>query len=375
MKAVIAIVRPQFVRSLFLAVALFGATVTSSASVFVSVAFAPPPLPVYVQPICPGPEYIWVPGYWAYGPYGYYWVPGTWVLAPYVGALWTPGYWGPHVGFYGGIDYGFGYFGVGYAGGYWNRGAFYYNTAVTNVNVNVVRTTYSQPVAQNAGVSRVSFNGGAGGTTAQPTAQERLAERDRHRAATPVQLQHERLASTNRSLLASVNHGSPTLTATPRAAAFGQSRPSTGAAGNAPHVASSHPTREARIERSTPHANTGAPRIQGTPSPQRHAPQTAHPQGQPQTNASSRPNREFRTAQGERHARTGSHTESMPSTQRSQPNREPRIERGERHANASPAQMQAMPAPQSHAQNAAHPQGQPHEARGAEKRREEGHGQ
>jgi len=91
MKAVIAIVRPQFVRSLFLAVALFGATFTSSASVFVSVAFAPPPLPVYVQPICPGPEYIWVPGYWAYGPYGYYWVPGTWVLAPYVGALWTPG--------------------------------------------------------------------------------------------------------------------------------------------------------------------------------------------------------------------------------------------------------------------------------------------
>ena len=451
MKAVIAIVRPQFVRSLFLAVALFGATFTSSASVFVSVAFAPPPLPVYVQPICPGPEYIWVPGYWAYGPYGYYWVPGTWVLAPYVGALWTPGYWGwagtvfvwhsgywgPHVGFYGGIDYGFGYFGVGYAGGYWNRGAFYYNTAVTNVNVNVVRTTYSQPVAQNAGVSRVSFNGGAGGTAARPTAQERLAERDRHRAATPVQLQHERLASTNRSQLASVNHGSPTLTATPRAAAFGQARASTGAASNAPHVASSHPTREARIERSTPHANTGAPRIQGTPSPQRHAPQTAHPQGQPQTNASSRPNREFRTEQGERHARAGSHTESMPSTQRSQPSREPRIERGdrhanagpprtesmpstqrsqpnreprierserhanagpprtesmpstqrsqpnpepriergERHANASPAQMQAMPAPQSHAQNAAHPQGQPHEARGGEKRREEGHGQ
>ena len=37
------------------------------------------------------------------------------------------GYWGPHVGFYGGIDYGFGYTGAGYAGGYWNNGAFYYN--------------------------------------------------------------------------------------------------------------------------------------------------------------------------------------------------------------------------------------------------------
>ena len=54
---------------------------------------------------------------------GYYWVPGTWVQPPRVGVLWTPGYWGfvggvyafhagywgPHVGFYGGVNYGFGY--------------------------------------------------------------------------------------------------------------------------------------------------------------------------------------------------------------------------------------------------------------------------
>jgi hypothetical protein len=100
-----------------------------SFGVFVSV--APPPLPVYVQPVCPGPGYIWTPGYWAWDPPdGYYWVPGTWVVAPFVGALWTPGYWGwynggyvwyagywgPVVGFYGGINYGFGYFGVDYAG-------------------------------------------------------------------------------------------------------------------------------------------------------------------------------------------------------------------------------------------------------------------
>ena len=56
--------------------------------------FAPPVLPVYVQPPCPQPGWMWTPGYWAYGPDGYYWVPGTWVPAPYVGALWTPGYWG-----------------------------------------------------------------------------------------------------------------------------------------------------------------------------------------------------------------------------------------------------------------------------------------
>ena len=76
---------------------------------------------------------MWTPGYWAYGDDGYYWVPGAWVPAPYEGALWTPpywgwssglyvfhgGYWGPHVGYYGGVNYGFGYMGIGFVGGMW----------------------------------------------------------------------------------------------------------------------------------------------------------------------------------------------------------------------------------------------------------------
>ena len=43
------------------------------------------------------------------------------------------GYSGPHVGFYGGIDYGFGYFGSGFVGGYWRDHEFYYNRAESNV--------------------------------------------------------------------------------------------------------------------------------------------------------------------------------------------------------------------------------------------------
>ena len=101
---------------------------SSFGRVFVSITIAPPVIPVYAQPVCPGDRYIWIPGYWAYGDEGYYWVPGTWVRAPFVGALWTPGYWAWHdgvygwndgywgtsVGFYGGINYGFGYDGYGY---------------------------------------------------------------------------------------------------------------------------------------------------------------------------------------------------------------------------------------------------------------------
>src|ERR1700753_1060348 len=92
----------------------------------VSVGIAPPAIPVYDQPAMPGDGYIWTPGYWAYGPDGYYWVDGAWVYPPYVGALWTPGwwggygggyfwhagYWGRSIGYYGGINYGFGYFGT-----------------------------------------------------------------------------------------------------------------------------------------------------------------------------------------------------------------------------------------------------------------------
>src|SRR5262244_491997 len=76
----------------------------SFAGVSVSVTIAPPVLPAYEQPPCPGDGYIWTPGYWG-------WHEGVYV--------WNAGYWGPHVGFYGGVNYGFGYVGTGYAGGYW----------------------------------------------------------------------------------------------------------------------------------------------------------------------------------------------------------------------------------------------------------------
>src|SRR6266851_2796004 len=135
---------------------LLGSTSFAQISVGVSIRVGPPALPVYVQPPCPTEGYLWTPGYWAYGPDGYYWVPGVWVSPPQVGVLWTPGYWGwnegvyvfhggywgPHVGFYGGVNYGFGYGGVGFVGGGWEGGRYRYNTAVTNVNTTVVHNTY-----------------------------------------------------------------------------------------------------------------------------------------------------------------------------------------------------------------------------------------
>lgn len=209
----------------------------AEAQVAVSVTVAPPPLPVYVQPPLPGPGWMWTPGYWAWGAYGYYWVPGTWVRPPRVGLLWTPGYWGwargayiwhagywgPHIGFYGGVNYGFGYIGAGYFGGFWDHGAFHYNAVVNNVR-NVHVTVYRQTTVNNINitrsVTRVSYNGGRDGLTARPTPREEAAAREPHVAATNLQHRHETMALGNRGLRASVNHGRPAIAATARPAAF-----------------------------------------------------------------------------------------------------------------------------------------------------------
>src|ERR1700726_2993127 len=217
----------RFIRTLLFAL-LFSLVVlcmsaASFAQVGVVITFAPPPLPVYEQPICPEDGYIWTPGYWAFDDDAddYYWVPGTWVEAPEVGFLWTPGYWGwggeafifhegywgPQVGFYGGISYGFGYFGEGYEGGRWDNGHFFYNRAVNNVNVTIIHNVYNTTVVNSTTVNRVSFNGGTGGISARPKPQEEAAAREKNIQAVAVRTQHVTAARTNPDQRASGTQG------------------------------------------------------------------------------------------------------------------------------------------------------------------------
>jgi hypothetical protein len=208
------------------------------AGIFISVNFAPPALPVYVQPPLPAPGYIWTPGYWAYGDAGYYWVPGVWVEPPTVGYLWTPGYWGyaggvygwhggywgPHVGFYGGVNYGFGYGGIGFCGGEWRGGVFAYNGAVANfggvhvTNVYVDRTVIVHNTIVNE--NHVAFNGGPNGINRGPSPEEQRFAGEHHVEATQNQMQHQNFASQDRSQLASVNHGRPATMAMTNNAAY-----------------------------------------------------------------------------------------------------------------------------------------------------------
>ena len=268
--------------------------------VSVAVNIAPPALPVYEQPPLPQPGYLWAPGYWAYGPDGYYWVPGTWVEPPAPdlvwtpgfwgwsngGYAWTPGYWAPVVGFYGGINYGYGYPGRGYYGGEWRNHQFFYNTAVDNVSTVNVTNIYSRTVVNNVTVNNVSYNGGPGGVAAQPTAEEKAAARGPHQGPTSAQTQHAAGARGQHELLASVNHGQPPIAATPKPGAF-----------SAPHP--THLAQAPEAERPVPPADGGRPapaRPEAAPAPPRppaaaapHPGAAGHPAERPQAPREERP--------------------------------------------------------------------------------------
>ena len=225
------------VRGLLFGLLLLVMSSASFAQLRISVGFGPPALPVYEQPLCPADGYIWVPGYWAWSQDDgdYFWVPGTWVEPPEPEVLWTPpywawvdgafafyeGYWGPQVGFYGGIDYGFGYLGDGFVGGRWDRGHFFYNRSVTNINVTEIHNVYNTTVINTSNrTNRISYNGGNGGINARPTPQQEAAGRERHIPPAAAQNQQLQAARTNPQFSASSNHGKPPVAATMRAGEF-----------------------------------------------------------------------------------------------------------------------------------------------------------
>jgi hypothetical protein len=305
----------------------------------ISVRIGPPALPVYEQPLCPGPGYLWTPGYWAWSDDdGYYWVPGTWVVAP-VGMLWTPGYWGwnngiyawnagywgPHIGFYGGINYGFGYGGVGFVGGEWRGGAFFYNTAVMHVDsVHVTNVYVNRTVIVN-NESHVAFNGGEGGIAARPTAQEESFAHEQHTPPVAAQVQQEHAASQNRAMFASTNHGAPAVAATARPGEF-----------------TGHGVVAARAAGAPYHAPAISPREARAPAPAANRPAENRP-------AESRPS-----------PPSGSRSADRPFVppNKSNTSNANRTENNNRPENNRPANNENRPSSES--RPAAHPQSAPH---------------
>ena len=218
-----------------LALPLLGSSASAQIDVSINVGTPPPPLPIYDQPPLPGYGFLWMPGYWSWddGIGDYFWVPGTWVAPPRPGLLWTPpywgwsrgrylfynGYWAPEVGYYGGINYGYGYTSAGFFGGEWRGGRYFYNRDAINIGSARIATVFSRPISRNLAGNRFSFNG-PGGAVIRPTPRQLVVAREAHVAPTPLQLQHRLLARDDPALRARANHGRPAIGATPRAAIY-----------------------------------------------------------------------------------------------------------------------------------------------------------
>src|SRR6266581_857244 len=297
------------------------------------ITFAPPELPVYEQPPVPGDGYIWTPGYWAYGDDDYYWVPGTWVMAPEPGLLWTPaywgwgnngyvfydGYWGQHVGFYGGISYGYGYFGEGYEGGRWQNGQFYYNRSVNNVNITNIHNVYNTTIT-NTTVNRVSYNGGNGGINARPTPQQEAVAHERHVPPVAVQTQHAQAARAQPELRASANHGKPPVAATPKPGAFKDRAVVPARQAGAPYNPPANRTA------AQPHPGSSNPAQPNRPSaaqpnnrPESNRPPAAQPNNRPEPNRNEPPQRQKAPSSDRPEPqRTPSPTETRPAPKQQQ---------------------------------------------------------
>ena len=336
----------------------------------------PPELPVYEQPEAPAANYMWTPGYWGYASMGYYWVPGVWVMAPYPGALWTPcywgfygghyrfyrGYWGLHIGFYGGINYGFGYYGEGYRGGYWNGNSFYYNRAVNRVSPRITNVYVRNVTVVNTG-NRVSFNGGRGGLQVTPRPAEVAALRGPRIPPMTTQVQFQRQASENKGQLYNENRGRPAMGSTtlPVAADKGIQRPNPVQIQNGSAVrptvqngGTNRPVQPGNVARPGFQGNENRPIQAGRPEvpavnrpqvqPARPAPtQSYRPDAQPAV----RPAPEARPVpQSQGRPVTPQQPYVRPNPQSSQPQSRPVPQQPYVRPNPQPSQPQSRPAPQ-----------------------------
>src|ERR1017187_1862563 len=257
------------IRLLLLTLLILAIPAISFAQFAVSIEIAPPALPVYTQPMPPADGYLWTPGYWAWGDNGY---------------AWNDGYWGTQVGFYGGVNYGFGYGGGGYEGGYWDHGSFYYNRRVNNLSGGNFHNVYDRNV-RNTNNNHVSYNGGSGGISARPTQAETAASREQHRPVTTEQTQHVQAARSNHALLASVNQGRPAVAATAKPGELSGRGVVAAKAAGAPYKAADN--HAAARQQSAPQAQSQpqgmsrtAPSAQSQPAA--HQQSAPRPQSQPQ---------------------------------------------------------------------------------------------
>jgi hypothetical protein len=196
------------------------------------------------------------------------------------------GYWGAHIGYYGGVNYGYGYGGIGFAGGEWRGGHFAYNTAVINVNREVIHTTYIDRtiVERNTIVNpgHVAYSGGPGGIHHDPAPEERMAEHEQHQAPTVFQQHHIEAAKADTTSYAKNNGGRPQNLAVAKPLEAGPPHAWSSAPGShsmtMEHPApAAHPMPETRPMPAEHPAPESRPAPESHPAPAYHPAPVAHP--------------------------------------------------------------------------------------------------
>jgi hypothetical protein len=78
------------IAELFMLALLAGVSLSAGGAAGTYVSLPPPPARIErSRPPQPGPEYVWVPGYWSPKGPRYEWHEGAWVVPPFPGAVWV----------------------------------------------------------------------------------------------------------------------------------------------------------------------------------------------------------------------------------------------------------------------------------------------
>jgi hypothetical protein len=202
------------------------------------------------------------------------------------------------------VNYGFGYGGIGFAGGMWRGGIFAYNTAVVHVGIGGGwgggRVYEDRTIVEKTTIinnTHVSYNGGPGGVNHQPTPEENQAMHEQHTPPTSAQVQHESSFRSNPQAYAKNNGGHPQNAALSRP--LNESRPansanrigSQGGGAGAGKVAASNQSRPSY--QSQPHAAPAArPSQESRSAPAEHTGGGAKPRSEPTPKSEPKPREE-----------------------------------------------------------------------------------
>jgi hypothetical protein len=78
------------VKKVLLAFVLFGSALSfGEIGIGIEIGAPPPPRVLRVRPVAPGPDFVWIDGYWFADGHRWKWHDGYWTRPPYAGARWV----------------------------------------------------------------------------------------------------------------------------------------------------------------------------------------------------------------------------------------------------------------------------------------------